>query len=177
MKHPIDRFWAMVDDSRGDHACWPWTGHTNPVSGYGLVSTKGRMRVAHRLSWEIRHGAIPRGLVVCHSCDNPPCVNPGHLWLGTRGDNHRDAINKGRPQIRKLLQTYYGIRNANFSLMRLLQQHWLNGLRDDALIDAMGATYQEWEQGRRPAAVEGPIKKLMKCAIRNKSKHMSTPST
>ena len=79
--------------------CWVWTGGRNR-QGYGRVMIDGRSWLAHRLAWIVYRGPIPDGLCVCHSCDNPPCVNPDHLWLGTRADNNRDAIAKGRLKLK-----------------------------------------------------------------------------
>lgn len=78
--------------------CWVWIGRTHK-SGYGLVccrTTSKNEHYAHRLSWELHHGPIPTGLQVCHHCDNPPCVNPEHLFLGTAWDNTWDSKRKGR---------------------------------------------------------------------------------
>jgi hypothetical protein len=85
-------FWAKVDVS-DSASCWPWTGHRD-ARGYGR--TTKRSTTAHRVAWEVTHGEIPAGLFVCHRCDNPPCCNPAHLFLGTAGDNARDMAAKGR---------------------------------------------------------------------------------
>lgn len=71
--------------------CWIWSGKTDK-HGYGQLRGRG----AHRASYALAHGPIPAGLSVCHRCDNPPCINPGHLFLGTTADNCRDRSAKGR---------------------------------------------------------------------------------
>ncbi len=92
------RFWAMVDKSAD---CWLWLGGTNE-SGYGLFqrdhrNPNHRQTTAHRVAYELTHGVcVLPTIVVCHTCDNPPCVRPQHLWLGTQSENLRDAYRKGR---------------------------------------------------------------------------------
>lgn len=92
-----ERFWAQV--SPDADSCWTWTGKTIR-GGYGdfRVSVDGRLRhiIAHRWAWEDAHGPIPSGMLVLHRCDNPPCVNPAHLFLGTQQDNMDDQAAKGR---------------------------------------------------------------------------------
>lgn len=75
--------------------CWKWTGSLNDF-GYGLLLIGGKQVRAHRYSYERANGKIPNGKVLMHSCDNPPCVNPGHLSIGTRLQNNRDAASKRR---------------------------------------------------------------------------------
>lgn len=90
-----ERFWARVDTT-GD--CWTYTGPKNRL-GYGVAGHKAlpdRSRFAHRYAWQVTNGPIPEGMRVLHRCDNPPCVNPDHLWLGTIADNNRDRKVKGR---------------------------------------------------------------------------------
>ena len=75
--------------------CWEWTGALFD-SGYGAFQVDGKSRRAHRVAWERSFGEIGTGLVVCHRCDNPKCINPAHLFLGTPLDNRRDCVAKGR---------------------------------------------------------------------------------
>ena len=75
--------------------CWIWTG-ARDRDGYGCYDLEGHHTRAHRVSWRIYHGEIPSGLWVLHHCDNPCCVNPEHLFLGTHLDNMRDMVSKGR---------------------------------------------------------------------------------
>lgn len=87
-----EQFWARVE--RGD-GCWLWQGMTIS-GGYGRVGWRGMKAVAHRVAWELTYGPIPEGLWVLHRCDNPPCCNPEHLFLGSRLDNIADMVAKGR---------------------------------------------------------------------------------
>ena len=75
--------------------CWVWTRST-AGKGYGQIWVNGRIEYVHRVSYEVFVGRIPHGLLVCHKCDNPPCANPDHLFVGTHKDNYRDSVNKNR---------------------------------------------------------------------------------
>lgn len=89
-----DRFNAKVNRA-APGGCWLWTGATSR-NGYGKIWDGKRNVAAHRAAFEMFVGPIGRDLWVCHSCDNPPCVNPAHLFLGTRRDNVDDMVRKGR---------------------------------------------------------------------------------
>lgn len=87
------QFWSYVRPI--ESGCWEWAGSRN-YQGYGQIHWLGGAIRAHRLSYALLHGVIPRDLVVMHTCDNPPCVNPSHLKLGTYADNCRDSVEKAR---------------------------------------------------------------------------------
>lgn len=100
-KTATERFWEKVD-KRGPNDCWEWMAG-GLKSGHGRIRAYGRMILCHRFSWELVNGPIPEGegyhgTCVLHKCDNPPCVNPAHLFLGTNNDNVQDKVKKNRHQ-------------------------------------------------------------------------------
>lgn len=116
-----DRFWAKVDQSGGDDACWPWVGAIHRPSpkahgkgGYGKfgagASREDRRTVyAHRLAWELANDReIPAGMLACHRCDNPPCCNPAHIFIGTPKENLQDMSRKGRHFAQKKTHCKWG---------------------------------------------------------------------
>lgn len=91
----IERFWSKISFPAGGRGCWEWCGKRK--GGYGAFNVFNRFVMAHRFSWTLSSGSeIPTRMFVCHRCDNPPCVNPSHLFLGTSLDNMRDMVAKGR---------------------------------------------------------------------------------
>lgn len=91
----IKRFWVKVAITADDEKCWEWQA-CKTSDRYGQIWMGHKIDLAHRVSWEIENGEIPNGLWVLHECDNPACVNPKHLFLGTNQDNIIDKVNKGR---------------------------------------------------------------------------------
>jgi hypothetical protein len=106
-----ERFWAKVHKT---DFCWIWVGR-RWTFGHGCIVHQGKTLSAHRLSWEFAHGPIPEGLLVRHLvCDNPPCVNPAHLALGTHKDNAQDSVRNGRrPHISGPANHNYGRRKTH----------------------------------------------------------------
>lgn len=92
-----ERFWSRVL-KHPYPGCWEWQKITTH-NGYGEIWVDGKMLRAHRVSWEMVNGKIPDGIFVLHKCDNPSCVNPSHLFLGTHQDNMDDCARKGRVSI------------------------------------------------------------------------------
>lgn len=97
-----ERFWSKV--KKGD-GCWEWQAGKHS-GGYGLfhLSRLGRSTQAHRVAYELTHGEIPAGMCILHACDNPPCVNPSHLRLGTQAENRADCVAKGRHWVPTVLK-------------------------------------------------------------------------
>lgn len=147
------RIWASLDRSGGPAACWPWKYKRSP-RGYGQTIVAGRDVRAHRVAWEVTHGPIPAGMVVCHHCDNPPCCNPRHLFLGDALDNVHDKVAKKRHQV--------GERSHLAKLTEPDVVAILTALRDGTATKA--------ELGRRYGVARGHIGKI---AARVWWKHVS----
>lgn len=105
----LENFWKFV---RKTDSCWLWTGRKNK-SGYGYLQTNGVQYPAHRLSFQIHHGEILKGMCICHKCDVPVCVNPDHLWMGTHAENAHDRHLKGRTANGMYTHPNYGELNPN----------------------------------------------------------------
>ena len=149
---PEQRFWKLVNKGNS-HGCWIWKGCKEKYGHGRFKLSTNKCIYAHRYSYELKNGSIPNGYCICHTCDNPLCVNPNHLWIGTRGQNNTDRKNKGRNaitvgelnpsvkltvnkvrEIRKRLEMgetqisiakEFGVRQANISSIKLMKS-WNN---------------------------------------------------
>ena len=119
-----DSFWARVDKTPGQGPngdCWHWTAGKS-AGGYGSFHHANKMEIASRASFAIANGEIPAGLIVRHACDNPPCVNPAHLLLGTHQDNSDDKLSRGRHNSQKKTHCKRGHELAGDNLELLPKQ-------------------------------------------------------
>lgn len=124
------RFWSKV---RRTDSCWEWTGHIEPRTGYGKIKcripgdSQRKVHLTHRAAWRFSFGEIPPGLFVCHHCDNPRCVRPDHLFLGTARDNGLDKMLKGRHRSRHGLPLFVSKRGNSYGAKRWIgqKQIWL----------------------------------------------------
>lgn len=129
----INRFWSNVD-RKADADCWPWLGRLNEY-GYGLIDVGGRPERASRVSYRIHTGLSLGDARACHSCDNPGCVNPHHIWAGSAADNTADAKAKGRLRY----ETHKG-ENNGFSKLTTSQVEEIRTSTDSGL--ALASRYK-----------------------------------
>lgn len=122
-------FWDKVDKGPG---CWTWTA-SRDLAGYGQFGFRRRVERAHRVSWILHNGEIPSGQKVLHRCDNPPCVNPAHLFLGTQADNVRDMFAKGRNRTSR----GEAVNTAKLTATQVLEILDLKGQADQVTIAAV----------------------------------------
>ena len=135
MKPPIEtRFWDLVE-IKSENECWEWKGYRT-VKGYGQLPVVHKHNFAHRLAFELDGGIIKPGEVVCHTCDNPPCCNPKHLFSGTQFDNIRDRDKKGR--------TATGKKNGNFGKFGKLHPGYGHKVTESHKLAISIAQKQRW---------------------------------
>lgn len=137
---------AWVDEATG---CWNWK-QGRFSNGYGAFSECGRTRKAHRGAWEAVNGPIPEGMLICHHCDNPQCVNPEHLFLGTGADNMNDKVRKGRANAPRGSQHHKSkLTEHDVSIIKMLLDLGVQGQRLATLYDAHKMTISNIKTGRR----------------------------
>jgi hypothetical protein len=124
--------------TRKKPGCWDWVGYRDP-NGYGRIDVDDRPMLAHRLAYLVHYGSIPGGKNVLHKCDNPQCVNPEHLFLGTQADNVRDMHEKGRARKRALRGPEHGMAKLNEKKVRAIRA-WQGPLKDIAAQYGITAT-------------------------------------
>lgn len=158
----IEAFWAKID-KRGDDECWLWTGACDRRGGYGLFGTKkiSKSTKAHRISWELANGPIPTGLCVCHKCDNPPCQNVKHMFLGTNADNVEDKVNKHR-QLKG--EEFYNAKLTEEGVVRLfeLNQQGLTHTQIEKVTGVPATTVCRVLRGEDWKHVQTPYRYLVK---------------
>lgn len=141
--HYIDNFWNKVEKTEN---CWIWKGAINP-SGHGVIKMYGKNQGAHRVSYMLHFGVIPEGMHICHKCpcgDNPACVNPAHLYLGTPQQNCQDEIRKQTtthftsPNASK----FYGVRWDNS------RKNWISYVYVDKKLKDIGRHSSEVDAAR-----------------------------
>lgn len=137
----IAEFWTRVSRSDGD-GCWIWTGKKR--AGYGRAHVgAGRCVSAHVLAWSSENGDVPAGMNVCHHCDNPTCVRPSHLFIGTQADNMKDAGRKRRLRLQRRPEETQGVNHPMVKLTeaQVREIHdYSGGLSQRALGERYGVT-------------------------------------
>lgn len=136
-----------------ESGCWNWMAYKMPF-GHGTFKIDGRMQLAHRVAYQMYVGEIPEGICVCHHCDNPCCVNPNHLFLGTQADNVQDCENKGRDVHRGSPGEKHGMAKLTEEQVRPIRKMWADGARNVDLAKRFGVScatisrivhYQHWK--------------------------------
>jgi HNH endonuclease len=124
----------IIIDSKG---CWIWQG-AKTEGGYGHLYVDGYTQLAHRVMWTVVVGSIPDGMLICHTCDNPPCINPEHLFMGTVSANSRDMVQKGRGRG----ASRPGEKNPNHKISNdtvlRIRQMFQEGMKPQKIADLLG---------------------------------------
>ena len=134
------KFWNNVNKTSN---CWLWTGYINE-KGYGRLRYGGKLVYAHRLSYLLHNQQLPSDLCVLHKCDNPPCVNPDHLFLGTKKQNNEDMASKGRQFFQRCPEETQGEKHRNSRLTNSdvleIRRMSLEGVKNVRLSEKFGVT-------------------------------------
>lgn len=132
----VERFWSKVDKSAGPDSCWVWIGAM--TDGYGDFWCRPRVQThrAHRIAYMLAYGDIDSSIMVCHRCDNPPCVNPAHLWIGSALDNTRDCYAKQRNV--NLRGSGHGNALLTEDDVAVILLDWMNGASQKSLATRFG---------------------------------------
>ncbi len=138
------RFWSLVD-VKNDFVCWEWQGCKHPLSDYGTLGFMESRRYAHRVAWEFANSKIPKGKHILHTCDNPSCVNPAHLYLGTHQDNMNDRTKSGNSTGAKLsIEKAREIKELHRNGKRIDELSQMFDVRKESINKILnGTTYQQ----------------------------------
>lgn len=156
----VARFWGKLDPLAGPDDCWPWPGCRWP-EGYGQTWDGARVVRTHRFAWEIATGrTIPEGMQINHHCDNRPCCNPDHLYLGTHDDNMRDMWGRGRGRLRSG-ENHWAASITAVDARTIRERYAAGGVKQRQLADEYGTTKAVISKvvcGDSWAEAGGPIK-------------------
>lgn len=131
------RFWSFVDRKSNPNGCWEWTGFRD-VNGYGVFGFRRGSHRAHRLSFLLHVGPIGENLFVCHTCDNPCCINPGHMWLGTPHENTTDMIRKDRDNFGRSGEAHHAAKLNRLQVEEIKKRHSVDGVMQKDLAEEYG---------------------------------------
>lgn len=136
----IHKFWGHVYRP-SENDCWIWQS-AKAGKGYGMFNLPAGSYYAHRVSWTLFFGEIPDGMFVCHRCDNPPCVNPSHFFLGTNADNQIDSYGKGRNATQRHPGLHTGTKNGRAklteSMVKAIRREYSEGKTQTQLAQKYG---------------------------------------